>query len=237
MKPVIALSYTNNEQKHENYVRWLKAADDIEVITLSVSSDNLADLRGCSGLVLSGGTDVHPSFYGKKKKDYSNAPKKFDKHRDEFETAAFLISQEMKIPVLSICRGMQLVNSILAGEMVQDLGKTGNMIHRASDGYDRAHGLFVVEGSLLYEILGQNRTVVNSAHHQAVGKIGKGLRISACADDGTIEALEWERPSERSFFLGIQWHPERMYKLNLEHTPPAKAIRDRFIYEVLSLKA
>ncbi|MCR6721918.1 MAG: hypothetical protein NVV59_16880 [Chitinophagaceae bacterium] len=54
MKPVIALSYTNNEQKHENYVRWLKAADDIEVITLSVSSDNLADLRGCSGLVLSG---------------------------------------------------------------------------------------------------------------------------------------------------------------------------------------
>lgn len=237
MKPVIALTYTNNEQKHENYVRWLKASDDVDIITLSVENDNVADLRNCHGLVMSGGTDIHPSFYGKKKKNYPNAPKKFDKHRDEFETATFLVSQEMKIPVLAICRGMQLVNSILEGEMVQDLGKTGNAIHRATDGYDRAHGLFVAEGTLLHEIVGQNRTVVNSAHHQALGKIGKGLRINACSDDGTIEGVEWEMPAERAFFLGVQWHPERMFAFNLQHTPPSVAIRNRFMKEILSLKA
>lgn len=235
MKPVIALTYTNNEQKHENYVRWLMAGADVEIITLSVENDNIADLRRCQGLVFSGGTDVHPSFYGKKKKDYANAPKHFDKARDHFETAVFAVSQEMGLPVLAICRGMQLVNSLLGGKLVQDLGRTGNAIHRAHDGRDKAHGLQVVEGSLLHEIMGTNRCVVNAAHHQAIKKPGKGLRVNAFADDGTIEGIEWEERRGRPFLLGVQWHPERMFAFELENSPAAIALRDRFIKEVLSL--
>ena len=77
MKPVVALTYTNNEQKHENYVRWLKPGADVEIITLSVENDNIADLRRCQGLVFSGGTDVHPSFYGKKEKGLCKCSKAF----------------------------------------------------------------------------------------------------------------------------------------------------------------
>lgn len=237
MKPVIALTYTNNEQKHENYVRWLQAGADVEIITLSVENDNIADLRRCQGLVFSGGTDVHPSFYGRKKKDYANAPRHFDKARDHFETAVFAVSQEMALPVLAICRGMQLVNSLLGGKLVQDLGRTGNAIHRAADGKDKAHGLQVLEGTLMQEILGTTRCVVNSAHHQAVKKPGKGLRVNAFADDGTIEGMEWEERKGRPFLLGVQWHPERLFAIGLQDSPASAALRDRFLHEVMLVKA
>lgn len=231
----IALTYTGSEEKHHNYMRWLRGADEAEVITLSEDAANIDDLSDCDALVISGGVDVHPSFYDKKK-EYAHAPQKFNKKRDRFETAAFLQSQERQIPLLAVCRGMQLVNCILGGDLVQDLGNRGNAIHRATDAGDKAHGATVQTDTQLASILGTARIVVNSAHHQCVRHAGKGLKINCVADDGTPEGWEWEQPAGKSFFLGVQWHPERMFRFGLEATAPSMALRQHFIEAIIQSK-
>lgn len=225
---IIALTYTGSEEKHLNYMRWLKGDEAIDIITLSTEADNLHELTQCHALVLSGGVDVHPSFY-EKSKGYAHAPDRFNKKRDRFEATAFLQSQEMKIPVLAVCRGMQLVNVLLGGSLKQDLGGRGNAIHRATDKGDKMHGATAAANTQLAAILGTQRIAVNSAHHQCVQKLGKGLRLNCVADDGTPEGWEWEQPGDRPFLLGIQWHPERMFKFSLEATSPSLAIRHHFI--------
>lgn len=231
----IGLTYTGSEEKHQNYIRWLRGDGEAEVITLSDEAGNIDELLSCDALVLSGGVDVHPSFYDRKK-GYAHAPKKFNKKRDRFESAAFLRSQERQIPLLAVCRGMQLVNCILGGDLVQDLGNRGNAIHRAADTGDKAHGATVLPDTQLASILGTTRIVVNSAHHQCVRHPGQGLRINCVADDGTPEGWEWEQPAGRSFLLGVQWHPERMFRFGLEATAPAMALRQHFIEAIIQSK-
>lgn len=232
MIPKIALTYTNNEVKHANYVRWLQAAGEVDILTISPQLDNLHLLQECQGLVFSGGTDVHPSYYGRKKRDYPNAPKHFDRKRDKLEAGAFEISLRKKMPVLAICRGMQLANCLLGGTLLQDLGKNGNIIHKAVKTRDKAHAVEVVESSLLFNITRQTRMMVNAAHHQAVHKLAPDLRINAVADDGTIEGVEWLNPAGKPFFLGVQWHPERMFAFGLDESPASAPLRTRFLEEV-----
>ncbi|HEY6504173.1 MAG TPA: gamma-glutamyl-gamma-aminobutyrate hydrolase family protein [Chitinophagaceae bacterium] len=231
----IGLTYTGSEEKHQNYIRWLMSSDDIEVITLSEGIDN--NINGnFDGLVLSGGTDIHPKFYKSKKLEYPNVPSAFEEKRDEFEISVFRSAEKNNIPVLGVCRGFQLINCIFGGKLKQDIGDSLNKIHRAHVENklqkDKAHGLSIEPGTLLKEICSAERLVVNSAHHQAVKKPGKGLRVNCMADDGTIEGVEWAHPSGKPFMLAVQWHPERMYKFQLEDSPVSKAIRDRFIEEV-----
>ncbi len=237
MKPMIALTYTNNPLKHDNYVRWMMESADVQIVTIGVEHSPLEVLEQCDGLIMSGGIDVHPSFYGMKKKDYPNAPDKFDKRRDELESAAFIKAQQREMPVLAICRGMQLVNCLLKGKMKQDLGSKANAIHKSEKAVDKAHGIMVLEDTLLHNVLGGRRFAVNSAHHQCVQKAGKGLRICAVSDDGVAEAIEWEQSFQRPFFLGVQWHPERLFALNLNEYCTSIAIRERFIKEVMLFKA
>jgi len=231
----IALTYTGSEEKHLNYMRWLRGGDEIEIVTLSEEAANLDDLLHCDALVMSGGVDVHPSFYDKKK-EYAHAPGKFNKKRDKFEIAAFLQSQERQIPLLAVCRGMQLVNCILGGDLVQDLGSKGNAIHRATDAGDKAHGATVEPDTQMASILGTRRIVVNSAHHQCVRHVGDGLKINCTADDGTPEGWEWEEPAGKSFLLGVQWHPERMFRFGLDATAPAMALRQHFMEAIIQSK-
>jgi putative glutamine amidotransferase len=230
----IGLTYTGSEEKHQNYIRWITADDAIEVITLSAGDST--DMKNFDGLVLSGGTDIHPAWYKSKKINYPNAPQAFDEMRDEFETAVFQSAQQNYIPVLGVCRGFQLINCLFDGTLKQDLGNTLNKIHKArvDDNIqkDMAHGISIEPGTLLSDICGFERLVVNSAHHQAVKKAGKGLKINCRADDGTIEGFEWSNPSGKPFLLAIQWHPERMFKFDLANSPVSKAIRDRFIMAI-----
>jgi putative glutamine amidotransferase len=228
----IALTYTGDAAKHDNYVRWLKASTDIDIGRLSVEQDNLQELTTCDALVLSGGVDIYPPVYKGMSFDYPHVPKDgFRKNRDEFEIRAFKQAQDMKLPVLGVCRGLQLINCIYGGNLVQDLGENGNIIHKFETN-DKAHGVKVQTGTLLYDICQVPRTVVNSAHHQAVNEMGQGLKVNCVADDGTIEGLERENKGGLPFLLCIQWHPERMYKFHLEDSPLSKAIRDRFIEEI-----
>jgi len=226
----IGLTYTYSEKKHQNYVKWLENHGEIEVIKLDVMDNNLDQLANCDGLVMSGGRDIHPKFYKSKKLDYREA-KDFDENRDQFEISAFKLAQEKQIPVLGICRGMQLINCILGGNLKQDLGKALNKIHRFETN-DKAHGLNIESNTTISKALQVERCVVNSAHHQAIKKIGKGLKANCKSDDGIIEGIEWDDPSGKSFLLAVQWHPERMFGFHLENSPVAKAIRERFIEEI-----
>ena len=227
----IGLTYTGFEEKHNNYVQWLMAGENIEIITLSAEEANLDIVNDLNGIVLSGGVDVQPKYYNSDVIDYANAPVSFNKKRDVFEKAVFEISQQNSMPLLAVCRGLQLVNCLLGGTLVQDIGEA-NLIHRVENKADKAHGINITAGTLLNEIMSVERTMTNSAHHQAINKIGDGLLVSCRADDGIIEGIEWADKIGKAFFLGIQWHPERMYKFNLGDAPSAKNIRDRFINEV-----
>ncbi len=258
----IALTYTGSEAKHENYRRWIlanggaasSAASHLEIVRFSAGDNNLDQLDECDGLVLSGGIDIHPSFYNGAEV-YPHADE-FNMVRDVFEVGVFERAKMKGIPILAICRGQQLVNAVLGGTLVQDLGACLNKIHRVESGVpdhlmsdepspapalhlDKIHGVSVVAGTLLAEIVGGEayRGVVNSAHHQALDRVASDLKVNCFADDGTIEGVEWADPKGRPWMMCVQWHPERMFVAGLEGMPLSKAIRDRFIEEVKKVKS
>jgi putative glutamine amidotransferase len=227
----IGVTYTGTEEKHNNYVNWLTADQLVEITRLSTDDDNLDAVKQLDGIVLAGGLDMHPKYYKNKVTNYPNAPQAFDEKRDAFEIAVFELTQQRKIPVLGVCRGMQLVNCILGGTLKQDIGPTGNAIHKFEQN-DKAHGINIVSGTLLSEITSVDRSVSNSAHHQCIDQLANRLVVNCTSDDGIIEGVEWDGLTNNSFFLGVQWHPERLFKLSLSESPLSKNIRNRFIEEI-----
>lgn len=147
------------------------------------------------GLVLTGGTDVDPSIYGAEREPATDEP---DCERDAMELRLLREALHRDLPVLAICRGMQLFNvAHTAGTLMQDIAG-----HRAP------HNVSVAPGTQLAKILGAGTRSVNSRHHQAVGSVGRDLSISARAADGVIEALE---RAGRRFAIAVQWHPEDIF--------------------------
>src|SRR5438270_1485534 len=185
----IGLSFPGTAERNIFYQRWLKGKDKIEIIEFSSEKNNLEQLKDCDGLVLSGGVDVHPRFYGKDT-NYPHAPKNFREDRDAFEINAFHLALQLNKPILGICRGMQLVNCALGGDLQQDLGEW-NRVHRDEE-KDKAHAVNLKKGTRLFELVGSPRAVVNSAHHQALGKIAEGLKVNCTSDEGIVEGVEWE---------------------------------------------
>ena len=142
----IGLTYTGSDKKHENYVRWLKGSDSFEIIKLSATDHNQEEIKKCDGLVLSGGIDIHPKFYKEEKLNYDHAPLAFDEQRDLFEIALFNEALNLKIPILGICRGMQLVNVCLGGTLKQDLGVLNT--RHCADGNDKVHSVRVQKNTV-----------------------------------------------------------------------------------------
>ena len=230
----IGLTDTGTQWKHENYVRWLTGDGraGVEVVRLSAALGNLNDASACDGLVLSGGIDIDPSLYGGGP-EYKRSPAAgWEKERDLFEQAVLRMAWERELPVLGVCRGLQLINVTLSGTLVQDLGITGDGVHEAIAGVDKQHNVRLEAGSLLAEVAGRTEGEVNSAHHQAIDRLGEGLKVNCHASDGTIEGIEWKEPAGRPFLLAVQWHPERMYVNGFEDEFLYSAIRDRFVAEV-----
>lgn len=226
----IGLTRTRRLEKHQFYLDWLKANEEIEILTLSVDENNLEEINNCDALVLSGGVDVHPKFYDSDTV-YPGAPKEFNEKRDEFEIAAFQSAEKNNIPILGICRGMQLINVIHKGTLIQSLGMHDlNKVHKGSP--DKSHPVNIEPGTILYDIVDSKQTEVNSAHHQAIDKLGEGLLINARSDEGIAEGIERKDKYQKPFLLAIQWHPERMFRFQLENSPASKAIRERFIEEI-----
>lgn len=157
------------------------------------------------GLLLTGGGDIDPSRYGQVLNG-SNPP---DLERDRTELALARAYLDAGKPILGICRGHQILNVVLGGTMVQDLGEHLNLFHRKTS-EDRVHPIRAQEGSILHALYGET-FAVNSAHHQAVDALGEGLVITARSESGIVESVELPgRP-----VLGLQFHPERMTGLHL----------------------
>jgi putative glutamine amidotransferase len=230
----IALTRTDNPQKHQYYQDWLREVENVEVITLSAEDDNLKEMRTCDALVLSGGRDIHPKYYGSKNLDYRGAPDNYNEQRDDFEIATFKQARDNGLPVLGICRGLQLINVICKGTLIQNLDDDDDKTHQGNP--DKIHPVYIQPGTLLFDIVGHQQGEVNSAHHQAIDRLGEGLLINSVAADGTIEGIEWQQKSERPFMLAVQWHPERMFRFHLEKSDLSMKIRDRFVEEIKKTK-
>ncbi len=234
----IGLTYTGSEKKHSNYINWLLASgeEDMEIITLSFAHKNLTAIDTCDGVIFSGGIDIYPGFYGGFD-GYLHAPSQFDQYRDEFEIAAFLKTQEKNIPVVGICRGMQLINCIYGGSLIQDIGYESNLLHKAINITDKRHAVIIEENSLLQATTGTLHIETNSAHHQAIDRLGHGLVVNARTPDGIIEGIERAEKEGQPFLLGIQWHPERMFAFQLDQAPGAASVRSYFMKEVKAVMA
>ena len=177
----------------ENYVKALTAAGMEPVV-----SDTLAPAAGCAGLLLPGGYDSDPALYGQE----NVACRNIDRDRDEKELALLHYFCCARKPVLGICRGCQLMNFALGGDLIQDLPTKEH--HVDLEDKDQLHETEVAPDAFLAALYGR-RAVVTSAHHQAVGRLGVGLRAVAWAPDGVVEAI-----AHVSLPLwGVQWHPER----------------------------
>lgn len=184
-----------NEAKIAPYLEALRQVG-IEPTPVTPAAP-IASLGG-KGLVLTGGADIDPSLYGEPLDPRADAP---DRERDDLEQRLLREALSLDLPVLAICRGMQLFNVTHAGgSLVQHMEG-----HKLANNV--THEVEVGAGSRLAEILGGGRQAVNSRHHQAVADVGAQLRVSAKSLDGVIEALE--RPDLR-FAIAVQWHPEYM---------------------------
>lgn len=190
------------------YTDWLESAA-IDYKVLDYGQNNFEDIKSCSSVLLTGGDDIFPEFYN----DWEGGTErsKYKPERDGFEFKIFDYALSNSLPVLGICRGMQLINCRLNGNLVNDIETERGTKHtKISDKEDRIHPVTVFKGSLLNEIIEESRGNISSSHHQAIDRLGEGLLISAKADDGIIEAIEWADKNSKPLMLGIQWHPERM---------------------------
>jgi putative glutamine amidotransferase len=161
------------------------------------------------GLVLTGGEDVDPELFGARPHE---ALGPVNRARDEWELALARAARHSALPVLAICRGVQVLNVALGGTLVQDIPseRPSSIDHNASSASrgSQAHDVDVVATSRLREVLGAARLAVNSIHHQAIDRVSGELEVVARADDGLIEAAE---SADRGWWaVGVQWHPEEM---------------------------
>ncbi len=190
------------------YVRAVEAAGGIPVVMPPLRLDEVPDLVArLDGVVLSGGPDLSPAAYDATPHPDLGAT---EPALDAFEYALLADALRHGLPILGICRGAQALNVALGGTLHQHLPEVvGNAVaHRQSkDGRKPTHAVEILPGSLLAELLGSGSVAVNSFHHQAVDRLGRGLRVSARAADGTIEAIE---DRSRPFLLAVQWHAETL---------------------------
>ncbi|MBW1606046.1 gamma-glutamyl-gamma-aminobutyrate hydrolase family protein [Lactobacillus sp. Sy-1] len=193
-------------------VKLLRAHNITPVaVPIGSSSKTKALIDEVDGLIIKGGIDVNPKLYNQMALSTTDVP---DNNRDAAEFTALKESTSNGKPVLGICRGMQAINVFFGGTLYQDIySQTPNyeeiMNHTADwdNGYFPTHMINVDPDSYLAESLGA-RTKVNSRHHQAVNKVGDGLRVVARADDGIVESIE----GKDGLIQGVQWHPEDLWE-------------------------
>jgi putative glutamine amidotransferase len=195
----VGLTYRYDE-KLPPYREALRAVG-IEPVLITPSTSPIEPL---DALVVSGGTDIDPSWYGQEPHSQCEPP---DIERDRLECSLVEDALARDIPLLCICRGMQVLNVALGGTLVQHMD--GHVQRGVAD----AHEIDVIEGTKLASILGAGRHPVNSRHHQAIGAPGKGLIVSARSTDGWIEGLELPG---KPFAIAVQWHPEDLIATHAE---------------------
>jgi len=220
---IIAISKAKPDKYYGNYPVWIhKANSNVEIINmyeLGVDSA-LQVLKLCDGLLVTGGADVYPGWYGKLG-DTARCGS-FDFYRDTLEMSLIRKAMKLKMPIIGICRGEQIINVTLGGSLIIDIPTDHDTIiaHRQEDWKNCYHSVVLAESSLLNKVCHPKSYKVNSNHHQAVDRIAADLKPSAFAEDGVIEAVEWKNPENKSFLLAVQWHPERLDSVNVDLSLP-----------------
>jgi len=212
-KPIIGVSIDTGIKKtysnfpwyavRINYVNSIISSNGIPLML--PSKPELADhyFNLIDGMLLTGGDfDIDPKIYGEKK---NKSVVHLDKPRTNFEIKMARLSLKKNKPILGICGGQQLLNVVLNGSLIQHIKKTTVKHEQIQPRNNHSHKVQINLKSKLYKIVKKKEFRVNSAHHQAIKKVGKNLNVNAIAEDGIIEGIEL---NNHKFFLGIQWHPE-----------------------------
>ncbi len=203
----------------ESVAHWVMSRDVLVFMVPLVDKDGLIHrsnirlsdyAKHLDGLVLQGGADIAPESYGE---TALNPEWAGDRVRDVYEMELLHEFVEAGKPVLGICRGAQMINVAFGGTLYQDIGTQipGALDHRDIAKYERNfHSLKFVPGTQLAKLYpSRSDAVINTIHHQAVNKLGRGMIVEALAvPDGIVEAIRWRGPS---YVLGVQWHPEFMF--------------------------
>ena len=191
-EPTVAQSkYIESLARAGAGMRWVEMSDPEQAVQ---------DALTCDGLLLPGGGDMDPKFYGQERIPACGEPNLLRDAAEPLLLRAFLAADK---PVLGICRGIQVMNAVLGGDLYQDIKPFEHLPH--NDHWAKVHTVTVRRGTLLSRILGQDTVLVNSQHHQAVDRVAPGFTLAALSEDGIVEAIE--KPDAR-FCLGVQWHPE-----------------------------
>ena len=211
MRPLIGISSYGRAGERQTfsvpceYVDAVRMAGGVPVILPPVEGETPEGLDAVAGLILPGGGDVDPAHYGG---GHHDANYGISQERDRFElTLARAGLSRPGLPVLCVCRGMQLLNVALGGDLIAHIpDQFGDLVvHRTPQLKPVPHAVRLDPASRLADLLDGTELVVQSVHHQAVGRLGDGLRAVAWSEDGVVEAVESER---HPFVIGVQWHPE-----------------------------
>jgi gamma-glutamyl-gamma-aminobutyrate hydrolase PuuD len=212
-RPRIGIT-TSRAASVERYISYVDAAGGEPVV---LRPGDQTSPEALDGLLFAGGVDVAPRHYGQEPEPSVEV----DEERDQFELPLARRAIEAGLPVLGICRGMQLLNVVAGGSLIQHLEG-----HAADDASDRSgqHAVRVAPGSQLGALLGRAEIPVNSRHHQALREpeLAPGLTPTAWSPDGVVEAFE--RPGD-GFLLAVQWHPERVDEVD----PACRRLADALV--------
>ncbi len=205
MRVVIAMPRMSTDPEptvaQSKYIESLaRAGAGMRWVELSDPEQAVQDALTCDGLLLPGGGDMDPKFYGQARIPACGEPNLLRDAAEPLLLRAFLAADK---PVLGICRGIQVMNAVLGGDLYQDIKPFEHLPH--NDHWAKVHTVTVRRGTLLSRILGQDTVLVNSQHHQAVDRVAPGFTLAALSEDGIVEAIE--KPDTK-FCLGVQWHPE-----------------------------
>lgn len=191
------------------------------LIPVADSTEDIAEqLENIDALYIPGGPDINTLLFGEEPIQSMGGSRRSD---DIFETEAVRRAAEKKLPILGICRGEQIINVALGGTVYQDIpAQYPNALrHRQPDpGREMTHSVKVEKGTQLYSLCQSERIEVNTFHHQSVKELGRGMKVSATAPDGIIEAIE----SGDGRIIGVQWHPELLQKEGGIHTAVFKRL-------------
>jgi putative glutamine amidotransferase len=219
----------------ESLAHWLMAGSAVPQLLPTPAAGIRADdlLGGVDALLLQGGTDVAPESYGERpiRPEWAG-----DRVRDRYETELVRAAMALDRPVLGICRGLQMLNVIFDGSLLQDISSQcpGSLVHREYERYDQLqHDVSMEPDSWLTRMYpGHGLGRVNTVHHQAIKELGRGLQVEArSVPDGLIEAVRYQpSPAERSapWIYAVQWHPEFQDPSDRSLLPTAP-LRDLFL--------